>query len=167
MAPQSVGVLEPMLSSTSQAALCCWHTDQTDHLICALSSVNNLKRHEWHACIANVVIFYPYTKLKLCVKLIGGFPQCGVTLKSTCFIDYFPYGGMIEKRNYITWWRHQMETFSVLLAICEFAAEFAAQRPVTRSFDVFFDLRLNKPSSKQWWGWWFETLSRPLWSHCN
>ena len=40
-------------------------------------------------------------------------------------------------------------------------------RPVTRSFHVFFDLRLNKPLSKQSWGWWFETLSRPLWRHCN
>ena len=45
--------------------------------------------------------------------------------------------------------------------------EFPAQRPVTRSFDVFFDLRLNKRLSKQSWGWWFETLSRPLWRHCN
>ena len=25
----------------------------------------------------------------------------------------------------------------------------------------------NKPLSKQSWGWWFETLSRPLWRHCN
>ena len=45
--------------------------------------------------------------------------------------------------------------------------EFPAQRPVTRNFDVFFDLRLNKWLSKQSWGWWFETLSRPLWRHCN
>ena len=45
--------------------------------------------------------------------------------------------------------------------------EFPAQRPVTRSFDVFFDLRLNKRLSKQSRGWWFETLSRPLWRHCN
>ena len=45
--------------------------------------------------------------------------------------------------------------------------EFPAQRPVTRSFDVFFDLRLNKRLSKQSWGWWFETLSRSLWSHRN
>ena len=36
--------------------------------------------------------------------------------------------------------------------------EFLAQRPVTRNFDVFFDLRLNKRLSKQLWGWWFETL---------
>ena len=45
--------------------------------------------------------------------------------------------------------------------------EFPAQRPVTRSFDVFFDLRTNKRLGKQWWGWWFETPSNPLWRHCN
>ena len=45
--------------------------------------------------------------------------------------------------------------------------EFPSQRPVTRSFDVFFDLRLNKRLSKQSWGWWFETPSRPLWRQCN
>ena len=70
-----------------------------------------------------------------------------------------------------TWWRHQMETFSALLAICAgnspVPGEFPAQRPVTRSFHVFFDLHLNKPLSKQSWGWWFETISRPLWRHCN
>ena len=45
--------------------------------------------------------------------------------------------------------------------------EFPTQRPVTRSFDVFFDLRLNKRLSKQPWGWWFETLSWSLWRHRN
>ena len=45
--------------------------------------------------------------------------------------------------------------------------EFPAQRPVTRGFDVFFDLRMNKRLSKQSWGWWFETLSHPLWRRCN
>ena len=37
----------------------------------------------------------------------------------------------------------------------------------TRSFDVFFDMRMNKRLSKHWWGRWFETPSRPLWRHCN
>ena len=41
------------------------------------------------------------------------------------------------------------------------------QRPVTRSFDVFFDLRLNERLSEQARGWWFETLPRPLWRHSN
>ena len=45
--------------------------------------------------------------------------------------------------------------------------EFPTQRPVTRSFDVYFDLRLNKRLSKQPWGWWFETLSWSLWRHRN
>ena len=45
--------------------------------------------------------------------------------------------------------------------------EFPSQRPVTRSFDVFFHLRLNKWLSEQSWGWWSETLSRSLWRHCN
>ena len=64
-----------------------------------------------------------------------------------------------------------METFSALLAICAgnspVPGEFLAQRPVTRNFDVFFDLHLNKRLSKQSWGWWFETLSCPFWRHCN
>ena len=70
-----------------------------------------------------------------------------------------------------SWWRHQMETFSALLALCAWnppaTGEFPSQRPVTRSFDVSFDLSLNKPLSKQSWGWWFETPSYSLWRHCN
>ena len=70
-----------------------------------------------------------------------------------------------------SWWRHQMETFSVLLAICAgnspVTGEFPTQRPVTRSFDVYFDLRPNERLSKQSRGWWFETLSSPLWRHRN
>ena len=69
------------------------------------------------------------------------------------------------------WWRHQMETFSALLATCAgnspISGEFPAQRPVKRSFDIFFDLRLNKRSSKQSLGWWFEMLSFPLWHQWN
>ena len=64
-----------------------------------------------------------------------------------------------------------MKTFSALLAICAgnspVSGEFPAQRPVTRSFDVLIVLRLNKRLSKQSWGWWFETLSCPLWRLSN
>ena len=45
--------------------------------------------------------------------------------------------------------------------------EFPTQRPVTRNFDVFFDLRLYKRLSKQPRGWWFETSSWSLWRQCN
>ena len=51
--------------------------------------------------------------------------------------------------------------------------EFTGHRWIPRtqassaSFDIFFDLRLNKPLIKQSWGWWFETPSCSLWRHCN
>ena len=78
---------------------------------------------------------------------------------------------MTRQHGKSPWWRHQMETFSALLALCvgnsPVTGEFPAQSPVTRSFDVFFDLHLNKRLSKQSWGWWFETPWCPLWCHCN
>ena len=64
-----------------------------------------------------------------------------------------------------------METFSAFLAVCAGSSsvigEFLAQRSVTRSFDVFFDLRLHERLSENSRGWWFETPSRPLWRHSN
>ena len=67
------------------------------------------------------------------------------------------------------WWRHEMETFSALLALCEgnptVTGGFPSQRPVTLSFDIFFDLSLNKQLMKYSRRRWFETCS--LWRHCN
>ena len=64
-----------------------------------------------------------------------------------------------------------METFSALLALCAgnspVTGEFPSQRPVTRNFDVFLHVCLNKRLSKQSWGWLFETPSCSLWRHCN
>ena len=79
--------------------------------------------------------------------------------------------GTWKRRCAYSWWRHQMEIFSALLAFCvchsPMTGEFPSQRPVTRSFDVFFDLRLNRQLSKQWRRWWFATLPRSLWCHSN
>ena len=70
-----------------------------------------------------------------------------------------------------TWWRHQMETFSALLALCDgnspVTSEFSSQRPVTRSIDVFFNLRLNKWLNKQSRRRGFETPLRLMRRHCN
>ena len=51
-----------------------------------------------------------------------------------------------------SWWRHQMETLSASLALCEgnpsATGGFPSQRPVTRNFDIFFDL-LHKRAAWQ------------------
>ena len=64
-----------------------------------------------------------------------------------------------------------METLSASLALCAgnspVTGEFPSQRPVPRSFDALFDLRLDKWLSEQSRRRWFRTPSRSLWCHCN
>ena len=71
----------------------------------------------------------------------------------------------------LPWWRNQMETFSALLPLCAgnspVTGESPSQRPVTQSFDVFFDLRRNNRLSKQSRRRWFQTPSLSLLRHCN
>ena len=73
--------------------------------------------------------------------------------------------------DFATWWRHQMKTFTASLVLCvgnsPVTCEFPSQRPITRSFDVFFDLHLNKRLCKQSRPWWFKTPSCSLSRHCN
>ena len=78
------------------------------------------------------------------------------------------YSAIDDSHDDVIKWKH----FPRYMAICAgnslVTSEFLAQRPVRRSFDVFFDPRLNKWLSKHWWGWWwFETPSRPSWCHYN
>ena len=64
-----------------------------------------------------------------------------------------------------------MKTFAALLDICagnsRVIGEFPALKPVTRSFDVFFDMGVNKRLGEQSWGWWFGTPLRWLWRYSN
>ena len=62
---------------------------------------------------------------------------------------------------YCSWWRHQMETFSALLALCAHRGQWRGELMFTSICG------LNKRLSKQWWGWWFEMQSLSLWRHCT
>ena len=77
----------------------------------------------------------------------------------------------INNETPCSWWRRQMEIFSALMALCAgnspVTGELPAQKSVTRSFGIFFDLCLNKQFSKQSCGWWFETPTCSWWRHCN
>ena len=76
--------------------------------------------------------------------------KCPLVTETSCWFQMFAISliaqSVCERIFMLTWWRHQMETFSALLDICAWNSpvtdEFPAQRPVTQSFDVFFDLRL-------------------------
>ena len=78
---------------------------------------------------------------------------------------------MSQRWSGYAWWRQQLETISALLTLCvgnsPVIGEFLLQRPVTGSFDVSFDLRLNKRCSKHSWRRLFETPSRSLGRPCH
>ena len=119
--------------------------------------------------------------ITFCIKyiLIG---YC--TLQDTCDKNIKCFNKIAKKYSHLSiynltksntkcypWWSHEMETFSTILALCEWnppvTGAFPSQSPVTWSFDVLFDLRLNKRFSKQSRHWWFEMPSCSLWCHCN
>ena len=79
-------------------------------------------------------------------NMISGMPHSGdAILTATNHYD------VIKWKHFLCYWPYVRGT----------------QRPVTWSFDVFFDLHLNTRLSKQSRGWWFDTPSRSLWRHCN
>ena len=114
--------------------------------MCVWKSCNSCKSNEYHC--------------NGCRSVVGSYMLCCINPSK---INIRPKIHNYWWRNLMSWWRHHIETFSVLLAIC---AAFPRTKASGR-VDVFFDLRLNKRLSKQSWGWWFETLSRPLWRHRN
>ena len=130
-------------------------------------------------CISSVIKWFTAFRFFLycCHKLLSlkrMSLSCKCLLSEIIFVITGVIQGLLQCFSAsvpFTWWRHQMETFSVLLVLCvgnsPVTGEFTAQRPETRSFDVFFDVCRNKRLNKQWWGWWFETPWRPLWRHCN
>ena len=82
---------------------------------------------------------------------------------STCFISY-PQECVISQLipHDVIKWNHFLRYWSFVRGIHRVTGEFPPQSPVTRSFDLFLDLRLNKRLSKQSWSWWFETPSIAL-----
>ena len=84
------------------------------------------------------------------------------------YMEYIGYSNPLTTRPMLT---SSNESISALPAGCvgnwPGTGRFPSQRPVTQSFGVFFDLRLNKRLSKQSRRRWFETPSRSLWRHSN
>ena len=79
-----------------------------------------------------------------------------------------------------SWLRYQCSSFmmtslngNMFRVIGHLCGKFTGHRWISRTkasdaeLWCYCDLRLNKQLSKQWWGWWFETPSHPLWRHCN
>ena len=113
--------------------------------------------------------FWPIqvTNLRMCVLILG-------MTHSVWWISWLLIGRVVLTGY--NWFllcmiTSPIETIPALLALCAgnspVTSEFPSQRPVTQSFDVFFDLHLNKRLSKQSSQRWFETPAHSLCCHCN
>ena len=64
-------------------------------------------------------------------------------------------------------WKHFPRYWPFVRGIHRCPVNFTHRGQWREALMFFFYMRLNKQLSKQTWGWWFETLSRPLWRHRN
>ena len=111
-------------------------------------------------------------RLKLYRLRIWGI---GYTCALVHWVNIFSKAKPISNPMLIFRWYHMMTSsngniFRATGPFCgnlPVTGQFPSQRPVTRSFEMFFDMRLNKRLSEQSRRWWFETPSSSLWRHCN
>ena len=164
----SVDFWTPFSSMSSQKTKVC-----VDYESILLAPQTELRRNIIFTDLTTILWWYPATTLPMCPKqtpysrTISTWYEMWIS--SVEYSWYAPTGP--GHPCGCAWWRHQMETFSALQALCAgnspVHGEFSAQRPVTRSFEVFFDLHLNKQLSEQSRSWRFETPSGSLWRQCN
>ena len=103
--------------------------------------------------------FFPRTTGRMYDGLLGcrqhdnSLLECPRPLRPHMACGHDEEAAVICSKLTAPWWRHQMETFSALPALCvgnsPVIGEFPSQTLVTRSFDAIFDLRLNKRLTKQ------------------
>ena len=100
------------------------------------------------------------TPINTCIyamALVGAWQSAGIVFYIEINMPSFFHDDVIKWKHFPRHW-----------TLCgEFTGEFPSQRPVTRNFDVFFDLCLIKHLRTQSRGWWFETPLRSLWRQCN
>ena len=95
-------------------------------------------------CISEVILDYSKHEIWMRMLIKSLFDRWKIHFDHWTHHDRFPWETFLPdwfSSSCFKWWRHQMETFSALLAICEgnspVTGEFPAQRPVTRSVDIF------------------------------
>ena len=142
-------------------------------LLCSCSDISHIQmwftKSHWHFCTAEMHFTEKYMH-RAVVTLNQIFTKPTHALPAWSYLILFIKANIWNAKCFLKQ-LNKMGTFSALLAICAgnspVTDEFPTQRPVMQSFDVFFDLWLNKQFSKQSWGWWFGMPSHPFWHHSN
>ena len=99
--------------------------------------------------------FHPWC---LCIKTRCLFTTVMIAITDIMLLRTGPFHDDVIK------WRHFPRYWPFMRGIHR-SPENSPHNGQWRGALVLSDLRLNKRFSKQLWGWWFETASRPLWRH--
>ena len=137
-----------------------WHTEDWK-MVAMLQTTSKMHFLETflRCCDSNFTISKDPIESKLRLARVTNWPTCHYR----CPRDH----QLIDACNDdVIKWKHVPRSWHFVREI-QVTGEFPSQRPATRSFGVFLDLRLNKRLSKQSRRWWFETPSRSLWRQCN
>ena len=122
-------------------------------VLCSIHDINQQIKCLMLPAWARDVIYTYVSRLKFLILAVHGDVDFTTKIQTVhpnvCLRATMVHKAMVsipgESRT--AWWRHRMETFSALLAICAgnspVTGEFPAQRPVTRSFDVLICARMN------------------------
>ena len=112
-------------------------------------------------CLGYINVILPKGPYLPCLHMAGRALLAGYH-RHACWTNSFRLG-----HDEVIKWKHFPRYWPFVWGIHRSPVNSPHKWPVTQTFDVFFDLRLNRRLSKQWWSWWFEMLLHPLWRHCN
>ena len=157
--PTKTGIIEPQRLPDYDQWRTCWHKAPCENNAKSFGSILSAEI----SCDNDVIM--PSTYLR---HLTGSWNDSieSPSPRFSVFGKQSIYDDVIKSKHFPRYWPfvrgiHRSPVNS------PHKGQWRGERPVTRSFDVFFDLRLNKRLSKQSWGWWFEALRHPLWRHSN
>ena len=114
----------------------------------AVKKIKEQSKHDWEIflkCRSKELVAGKTHNFKWCCILkhtihVLTYPPCKIVAAQTSPQSVIRRSSVLGK-----WWRHQMETFLAFLALCAAKSLVTSEFPtVTRSFDVFFDLRRNE-----------------------
>ena len=95
--------------------------------------------------------------------------SCHMSHRNSAEMEFIPDDMELETQCHddVIKWKHFPRYWSLVLGIHRWPMNSPHKGLWRRAMMFSLICALNKRLSKQSWGWWFETSSRPLWCQCN
>ena len=104
-----------------------------------------------------------------CLPLLRMYRGSTMSHRNSAEMEFIPDDMELETQCHddVIKWKHFPRYWSLVLGIHRWPINSPHKGLWRRAMMFSLICALNKRLSKQSWGWWFETSSRPLWCQCN